>query len=451
MRLKIGVTIFLITLLLAVTGYGIYLTSINQSIYNNSNLIQKEIHSNVDALPKKILLVSEYNTLDNELVDKFNLKNITCQTTKTFNTTQANEYELVLISYAWMKKQNATAVIRVRDFILSSKIPAIIYGNNVKSAYTLFNITYLMQKITVLPGRLLKNNTVILEIPKETIAIGMYSYKIDSNKTRVVMAQLFLVGELTSENIFSHILEWYKTFEMIKKEQMKTTQKLEKTNNITLSNWDESCGYLGWYISAIALSGTTFAEVQLLVQYWHKASTTHPDAWHFFLVRFIHKIVPKIKFVAPYKTITEINGMSEELPGQILWDYGPINWGGPTRTVSFTVAAAENQVSATVSYTFSPGSISWGDLSDPARGLQKVQHTYTTATVIPYGYTSTVEPTAVFLKDGNKEGGDLPLRLTHYAWSEVLYTFLEYNFFLDSSYSFDAVIYPSSAFPGTPT
>ncbi|MCD6513331.1 MAG: hypothetical protein J7L07_00230, partial [Candidatus Odinarchaeota archaeon] len=416
----------------------------------------------IERVPfSKMYIVSSERVLDTQLIDimKSKAKNITILSSRSFNETVAKQHDIVLINFEWINSQTKQTIKCIEDFTLNGTVPIIFYGKKVYSLYETFNKTRIINTFSVFPGKVFQNGTVKIIIPKDVIAIGISVVPL-KNHTRVPVMQLFLVGELIPREIVSHVLEWYP---LLKEYKEKSQLSINRYNNIVASteekksittltitpeNWDEECGYLGWYIADIKVSSTKIAEMQILAKYWHANSPSHPGSWHYFLIHVQHKIVPSYSWVAPYESITQVDGDTDNKPGQILWDYEPVNWGGPQGTISFSISVGEGGIQASVSYTFSKNTLSWGDQSDPARGLHKTYHSYYTWNYYPFGYTSTVEPSTIYLKDAAKDGGELPLQVTHYAWSKVAYCVGWLIYYTSNSYTFDAAVYPPSEFPG---
>ncbi|MCD6483859.1 MAG: hypothetical protein J7L47_01970 [Candidatus Odinarchaeota archaeon] len=414
-------------------------------------LVNKKMHTSSQEI--KLYMLSSKSSFDIQLATFLKNQNISVTESSIFNRSSSRKYSLLLVSYDWLYSSSVNTVKSFEEFLFKDGVPVVFYGKGVHNLYTILNTTKILSSFSIIPGTMTSNGTIILNIPKTVTCIGLFVAPV-VNKTRVPVVQLFLIGKLSFQNIFSHILTWFpmlRTYvtsgtvnanDFVSRSDISSSSY--KTSSITPENWDDDCGYFGWYITDISYEGTDIAEMQLLARYWHTKSVSHPDAWDYFLAHFTHKIVPKVGSAAPYESITQMDVNTDEYPGQILLDYGPINWGGPTETISFEVSAGESDISAKVSYSFSPDSISWGDQSDPARGIQRTYHSYTKLGFIPYGYTSTVEPTAIFLKDANKAGGAIPLRVIHYAWSRIFLEIASEGYFLETSNTFTVLLNPPS-------
>jgi len=189
-------------------------------------------------------------------------------------------------------------------------------------------------------------------------------------------------------------------------------------NSITQNgfNW---IGYVGWKTKDIkGYLGDTVGRMYVRVDYYYNSQTVGSTTYKFFLAHVKHSMIGYFSGILnhiPKVFITETDWRTSTYPGQVLFDWGPKNQGGPQSSISFTLTVGLSGASASVTYTASPpASFYWKDQTNPAAGDVKTEHTLASATI---NVMYTVEPSSIGHLDPNKPGGTEPMLVRHYTKS----------------------------------
>jgi hypothetical protein len=124
-------------------------------------------------------------------------------------------------------------------------------------------------------------------------------------------------------------------------------------------------------------------------------------------------------FHYPKTFISETDWKTSIWAGQILGEWGPKN-AGSAATISYTlsIGSARATIQYSIGFTepYAPY-YEWFDISDPPYGIAKAEHNVK----VPWFYDTlklinkqfTVEPSSIGFLDPNKDGGYLPMIITH--------------------------------------
>ena len=418
----------IITLMLLLVSLALVLPSVTQSwilsTYSgdgNETKYMTNIQSNI--LGKRIYAVLGNSQLDLEVKSIFAKSQISVTYFAMFNSAIAKEFTVSIINFDILYNANEQKIKEVEDFIFDGNL-IFLYGKNLSKFYEKVNWTRFQNELAMFPidiSALKKDNIIKPYVPSNIVALGFLILPKNSvNDSRYPSVQCYLVGDINAGDIVSSILDWIVMInnlnQIITMSSEKEHNQSFKSRSIEPHGWEIHVGVTSWKTTTIKYHGENIGKVEARVDYWYHEDPTRPDIWHYFLVHPWHISKPLSNTVAPYKSISKVDCDTTNKPGQTLYDWGPKNWGGPATSIKFSVSVPS--AAASVEYTFDTNSLSWGDLSDPALGIHKVEHNYIHWPTIPYGLTATVEPTSIFMEDSRFSGGTLPLLITHYYWSE---------------------------------
>ncbi len=189
--------------------------------------------------------------------------------------------------------------------------------------------------------------------------------------------------------------------------------------NITRLKGFRYIGYIGW-LEANA-TGKVCHEVTgkmwIKVEYYIATEKVGDVKYEWFLAYVVH--VAKgltttcngATYVhTPEKFVDVFNWETSNWPGQVLWDWGPKNEGGPQTTISYTVTAGAQgaQVSISYSVTTEGSAFEWYNNGDPGNGTIVIVHELLNGKP---DRLYTVEPSSIGLLDPTRPGGFEPMIL----------------------------------------
>ncbi|MEM3754003.1 MAG: hypothetical protein QW778_05410 [Candidatus Micrarchaeaceae archaeon] len=191
-------------------------------------------------------------------------------------------------------------------------------------------------------------------------------------------------------------------------------------NENTFTNY---LGYLGWYsnnaYSYVWPFGPTVkaATQGAAVDYYEAQTTNAKGTWYFFLA-YTRNTVYMYSYSRYSFTLNNMesitNWNTSKFPGQVLYDWGPIN-SGSTSDVSFTLSVGIGiegiSVSVSVSYSEPNGiPITWQDKTNPSSGyVNTAEQLGSIADPAKDYVTYEVSPSSIGLLDPTKSGGYPPL------------------------------------------
>ncbi len=314
----------------------------------------------------------------------------------------------------------------------------IITGNNVEYASLCYELW-----LKAL-GKLNYKPKIFLVDPEQRVSDKRYEgLKIDSRlfKSSIIAFSYNPYGIILVENVHllvSDIADCMMLF------QNTPNKKAFSTNSITRMEGFDFLGYIGWKnAEARGWLGELAGEMWVKAEYYYGSQTaTDGTVYKFFYAYVIHSAKGYSPFGIsrpPGVFITRTDWKTRYFEGQVLWDWGPKNVGGPLSTITYSVTAGTSGQKPTllveVSYSSPSGTyFKWFDQTDPGDGIAEVKHEVVNS--MTYA-TFTVEPSSIGLLDPNKQGGYEPMLVKHYM--KTLFTDIP------AEISFNVMLYSDSS------
>lgn len=177
-------------------------------------------------------------------------------------------------------------------------------------------------------------------------------------------------------------------------------------NSITRLEGFEFLGYIGW-----KHSNTYIGEQWVKTEYYYAEAESGGNKYRFYLAYNMHSQEYYVPLGIPLTFTTVTDWKTSTYSGQVLWDWGPKNWGCDA-TVSIELSAGKAGAGVGISYSAPLGAaFCHYDNTDPGDGVFAVTH-QVTGIVLPF-ITYTVEPSSIGLLDPTKPGGSLPMIVSH--------------------------------------
>ena len=184
------------------------------------------------------------------------------------------------------------------------------------------------------------------------------------------------------------------------------SKKLILSNSITRLEGFKFLGFIGWKHSNMYIG-----EQWVKTEYYYAEAESGGNKYRFYLAYNIHSQKYYVSLGVPLTFATVTDWKTRTYSGQVLWDWGPKNW-GCGGTVSIELSAGGAGASVGISYSAPLGAVfCYYDNTDPGDGVFAVTH-QVTGISLPF-VTYTVGPSSIGLLDPTRPGGGLPMIVSH--------------------------------------
>ena len=184
------------------------------------------------------------------------------------------------------------------------------------------------------------------------------------------------------------------------------SKKLMLSNSIIRLEGFKFLGFIGWKHSNMYIG-----EQWVKTEYYYAEAESGGNKYRFYLAYNIHSQKYYVSLGVPLTFATVTDWKTRTYSGQVLWDWGPKNW-GCGGTVSIELSAGGAGASVGISYSAPLGAVfCYYDNTDPGDGVFAVTH-QVTGNSLPF-VTYTVEPSSIGLLDPTRPGGTLPMIVSH--------------------------------------
>ncbi|QOJ78642.1 hypothetical protein IG193_07755 [Infirmifilum lucidum] len=324
----------------------------------------------------------------------------------TLEPAHATQATALLVDTGWARRHGATLRDTVREALASGK-PIAVIGRDAGNAFTgTIGRDSIASQFTLWvasaggPDRI----TSFRLKPEVTI----FAVHAERDKTGYIPCYFVLEGMYPLERLVAEWLDWITEV---------VGRRAGSTHSITNITGFTLIGWVDWKTSSIEYYGMKAGRIHVRSKYYYYSSQgASGKLYRYFLVRVAH--LTTVYSSGPIhwtfsKAVTEVDGMTDIFPGQILLGYEP---GINTSCTKFTVSVKPTRAGVSTSASYDPNAVSYTTLKYSSKGI--VRWTHAPCQHVP-NVTWWVEPSAVFYLDPDRPGGVEPLIVGHYFYSEA--------------------------------